>query len=97
MTEMRHRVQCRRCNAHRDLTKAPRCFVCGAEAYDDVKPTAGDRAEAVDKAVAEVLAAAEQVDRALYAGAEIANGHRCALRLSEACRQLALARAGVTS
>ena len=72
MTEMRHRVQCRRCNAHRDLTKAPRCFVCG-------------------------LAAAEQVDRALYAGAEIANGHRCALRLSEACRQLALARAGVTS
>lgn len=94
---MTHRVECRRCTAHRDLTIAPRCFVCGAEACDDVVPSAGDRAAAVDRAMAEVVAAAEAVDRILYRRGEIANGHWCATKLSEACRQLALARAGVVA
>lgn len=95
MEEMRQRVQCDRCKAHRDQAIAPRCLVCGYEAWTAVVPTAGDRAAAAAKlAEVEVLAAAEAIDAELYEGAQIANGHRCATRLSEACRKLALARAG---
>lgn len=40
---MQQRVQCTRCQAHRDLTLAARCFVCGGYTYTCVEPTAGDR------------------------------------------------------
>lgn len=87
-----NRVQCIRCKAHRDLRLAPRCLVCGAEAHTVVRPTAGD----LESAVLGVIQAAEEMDFALHAGAVITPAHRNARRLAEACRSLALAKAGVS-
>lgn len=89
---MTDRVACRRCGAHRDLTIAPRCLVCGAEAYGRVLPTPGDLV--VDPVDAEVLVAAEAIDLALHDGAVITASSRLAIALRNACRHRALALAG---
>ena len=87
---MRQRVSCCRCQAHRDLTIAPRCLVCGFVGFVCVTPSPAD----VDPTTAEVLAAAEGLDQSLNAGAVVSREHHDARRLRLACRDLALARTG---
>lgn len=89
---MRRRVQCDKCKAHRDLTIAPNCFVCGHARSTDVVPTAGDLEVFTD----ELVAAAEAVDVVLYRDLKLDGQHPSAMRLKRACRKMSLARAGVT-
>jgi hypothetical protein len=88
----RIRVACTRCDAHRDISIAPRCLVCGAFIYKVVAPKQGD----LDAITTELLAAAELVDVVIQDGSlsGINCEHPAALRLQAACRNLALARAG---
>jgi hypothetical protein len=98
---MIERVECRRCKAQRDMGLVPEnqrhlvhCFICHAQDFVNVEPTAGDRA-AIKQATAAVVAAAEQVDLELHRNKGLLRIQPCAQRLAEACRQLAFARAGV--
>lgn len=91
---MRQRVECARCKAHRDLTIAPICMVCGAARCSPVSPTAGDMLDGTDRAVIE---AAEALDLALHDGLTVTEHYHLAVRLRLACRDRALALAGRTA
>jgi len=87
---MNHRVQCRRCMAHRFLDLAPRCLVCGAESFDAVDATRGD----LDGIDFEVIHAAEALDLALHDGLTVTREFHLAKTLREACRRRARALVG---
>ena len=65
-------------------------MVCGAESFNPVEPTLGDRLAAADR---EVIAAAEAVN-ARMSNAEATDGDPSSRWLREACRTRALVLAG---
>lgn len=89
---MLDRVACRRCGAHRDLPRAPRCLVCGSEPFDRVQPTLGDLTvsdlPAIDRELVEI---AEAIDFELHGGRILMNRSPLAVALRDACRRRALA------
>lgn len=89
---MTERVACRRCGAHRDLSRSPRCLVCGSEPFDRVQPTLGDLSVSdlpgIDR---ELVGIAEAIDFELHGGRPITKHSPFATQLRDACRRRALA------
>lgn len=91
---MTERVACRRCGAHRDLARSPRCLVCGSEPFDRVQPTPGDLTVSdlpgIDRELVEI---AEAIDYWIQCCGRILmnDGSPLTVALRDACRRRALA------
>ena len=91
--QLRDLVVCDRCGHPRNVTLAPACFVCRSASSTPVLPTPVDQLDRVS-VDADVITAAEVVDLILSDRGVLHDDHPAAQGLREACRVLALWRAG---
>lgn len=89
---MIQRIACTKCGTHRDLIRGgAACPNCGSNEAKTIAPSAGDRL-AVE---ADVIKAAESIDRELLHLGVVHRSSHVARALADACRELALVRTGV--